>query len=174
MSDEPRKQRQTRHVRKRKRSNIEDRLSAWELAGRGYSLRAIARELKLSGPQQAKNLLEKGFEEFYSPVVEQRRAEVETGVRQLAPVFFRKALKGDVEASREWRELMAVIRKLHGTDTPVRQEHTGAGGGPIVFDLSKLTDEQLDRIDDQLAGGNVEGDRDPAAASAGEGGEAAS
>lgn len=180
MSEGPRKQRQTRYVRKRKRANIEDRLSAWELAGRGYSLRAIAKELKLSGPQQAKNLVDQGFAEFYSPKVDELRASITEGFDQLRPVFFKKALKGDIEAAREWREQTAALRKLYGVDAPVRQEHTGANGGPIVFDMSKLDDQQfanLDRQLDALVGGgegNVEVGASSPPSPPGEGGEASS
>lgn len=171
------KPRETRRGRKRRKSNVEQRLSAWELAGRGYSLRAIAKELGLSGPQQAKNLVDKGFGEFFSPKVDELRASITEGFDQLRPVFFKRALKGDVEAAREWREQTAALRKLYGVDAPVRTEHTGKDGGPIVIDMSKLSDEQfadLDRQLDALVGGSdgdVEGRADSPPSGSGEGGE---
>lgn len=59
----------------------------------------------------------------------------------------KKATRGDAEASHV---VIAAIRqrsKLFGLDAPTRTEHSGPEGGPIMsFDLSKLTDEQIDAI----------------------------
>lgn len=50
-------------------------------------------------------------------------------------------------------EIMREVRRLNGLDMPIRQEVTGAGGGPLQVerrehepDLSNLTDDQLARI----------------------------
>jgi hypothetical protein len=147
-------------VRKQKRATVEDALRAWEIAGQGGSLRYIAKTMGLSGPQQAKNLLERGFQDFYSPLVNQRRAEIEEGTRQLLPVFFKRAAKGDSEAAREWRALIEVLRKLHGLDAPTRTELSGKNGAPLSTSaLVTLTDEQLARLArGQSAGAAGDGD----------------
>jgi hypothetical protein len=80
-----------------------------------------------------------------------------------------KARKGDAEAAHV---VIAAVRqrsKLFGLEAPTRNEHTGKDGGPIAaFDMSKLSDAQIERL---IAGDTsvLEGDDAPGAEGASEG-----
>jgi DNA-binding CsgD family transcriptional regulator len=54
-----------------------------------------------------------------------------------------RALRGDVQAIREALHISKRRSELLGLDAPRRQELSGPGGKPLVFDLSRLTDEEL-------------------------------
>jgi hypothetical protein len=54
-----------------------------------------------------------------------------------------RALRGDVQAIREALHISKRRSELLGLDAPRRQELSGPDGGPIEFDLSALSDEEL-------------------------------
>lgn len=142
--------RKTRTADKRRAATLEDALRAWDLRNEGCSLREIAKRMNLSGPQQARNLVERGFTAFYSPKVEQRRAESDERMHRLLAEFMpvatnkKKALDGRLAAADRVVKIDRELRQLHGLDAPTRTEYTGADGAPIVFTFAEaFPDEQL-------------------------------
>jgi hypothetical protein len=80
--------------------------------------------MKLSGPQHASNLVERGFKEFYSPKVEQRRSESDARMQLLlaefAPIALnkRKPLEQRLAAADRVLKIDRELRTLHGLDAP--------------------------------------------------------
>lgn len=138
----------------------------------GYTIRDVAKKLgkAISTVHEA---IEKELNEIPAAQVDQLR-EID-GARLEAVIrgHLSKARRGDAEAAHV---VVAAIRqraRLFGTEAPKKTEHTGKDGGPFVFDLTKLTDEQLDRL---VAGDTsvLASDNAASAQGAGEGGEASS
>jgi hypothetical protein len=76
--------------------------------------------------------------------------------------LFNKAMKGDVGAIVWWEKTRG------GRSDKTRHEHSGPDGGPIPFDLSKLSDKELEELERlrgliALAGGNSGGEGAPSA-----------
>ena len=57
-----------------------------------------------------------------------------------------RALQGDVQAVREALHISKRRSELLGLDAARRQELSGPDGGPIEFDLSALSDEELAQL----------------------------
>lgn len=116
--------RKTRTADKRRAATLEDALRAWDLRNEGRSLREIAKRMNLSGPQQARNLVERGFTAFYSPKVEQRRAESDERMHRLLAEFMpvatnkKKALDERLAAADRVVKIDRELRQLHGLDAP--------------------------------------------------------
>jgi hypothetical protein len=116
--------RRTRGIDKRRGRDLEKELAAWDLRAKGYSLRAISRELDLSGPQHARNFVERGFKGFYSPKVEQRRAEADERLQmmlaEIVPVVMnkRRSLDDRLAAADRVIKIDREVRRLHGLDAP--------------------------------------------------------
>lgn len=72
------------------------------------------------------------------------RKELKTGVTEanakIAQRLFKKAIDGDTTAMIWWTKARAGWRETQ------RQEVTGADGGPVQLDVSKLTDDELQAI----------------------------
>lgn len=164
-----------REVRRRLDAS-ERQAKAVDLFIQGWPYRRIAAELGYGGPSSVKKAIDSAINKAPSRAVAELRIEVEERDRLLlseiipAALNKRLALEERLKAVDRVLKLNAELRQLHGLDAPTRTEHTGKDGGPIVFDLSRLTDEQLERL---LTGDtSVLGARDPASAEgAGPGGE---
>jgi len=125
---------------------------AVELAIKGWSYRRIAARVG-KGKSAVAEALHQEFER-----VRPRPEEVETLrniqreqlQRQLAS-WVPRSLRGNKDAALVVARFLDRAAKLDGLDAPDRAEHTGKDGGPIVtanFDLSRLSDEQIDRLAD--------------------------
>lgn len=140
---------------------------AVDLYRQGWSLRKVAAELGYAGPAGAHKAIRSAIQKVPSASVNELRTELEEHARlwnerasAMHEVLEPKWKKGDLEAMAEARALDAEARKrdehlakLHGVYAPTKSEVTGKDGAPIIsIDLSKLSDEQLERI---LAG-NIE------------------
>lgn len=149
--------RKTRLVHKRKAATVDDALRAWDLRTQGLSLRAIQRELGLSCVQQASNLVERGFKDFYSPKVEQRRSECDSrqlqAIEQLSKIAFskRKSVKNDarIAALGELRKWDRENRMLHGLDAP--EASVQLVGAVEVKDARSRLLDRLDALAEQAA-----------------------
>src|SRR5919109_1781571 len=82
--------RNTGGVDRRRAATAERRVRALDLRLKGYSLRAIARELGMSGPEAAAKLVNGALRDIPSPKVAELRLEVDERSRimleQLMPV----------------------------------------------------------------------------------------
>lgn len=118
------KKRRTRAADKRRKASLDDALRAWDLRNQGLSLRQIAKQMNLSGPQQARNILERGYTAFYLPGVEQRRAESEERMRRLFATFMPISENKRLEVSDRVAAASIVIkadrelRQLRGDNAP--------------------------------------------------------
>lgn len=75
--------------------------------------------------------------------VEQLRDIQRAQIQGLLGVWIPKARKGDKDAALVAHKYLERAAKLDGLDAPMRNEHTGTGGAPIVINVSNLDDEQL-------------------------------
>lgn len=96
-------------------------------------------------------------EELLQIRVRELEREVER-LRRVAAAFEKKAVAGDVgaadivvKASGKRIDAIEKTSKIEGSAAASRAELTGGDGGPLRFDLTGLTDEQIDR----LAGGDA-------------------
>lgn len=143
------------------------RAEALRLHVDGWTMREIAKKVG-----KALSTVHEGIEaelaEITRPHAEEahkereRKREVE-GARLDAIIrgHLKKARAGDAEAAHVVISAVRQRAKLFGLEAPTKTEHTGRDGGPIMsFDLSKVSDEQLERILagdlSALAGGDPE------------------
>jgi len=136
----------------RRRAVVADqRALALDLRIKGASLRDIARELSLSGPQQAKNLIDGALKDIPSPHVEQYRAEIDERSRALLstlyPIATSKARPLDERLAAVDRivRIDRELRQLHGLDAPTKTEISGPEGGPVKLDVDPA-DEILGKL----------------------------
>lgn len=150
------------------------------LAVRGWSTRRIGKRLNRHHSTVAEALNAEFARVRPSEEDVQRRRQLlgEQLEEQIAK-WRRRANTGDKDSAMALARFYDRYAKLYGLDAPSRTEHTGKDGAPIAsmaFDMSKLTDAQIDRL---LAGdssvvdggrGNKPGDPpgDPSASVEGE------
>ena len=82
-------------------------------------------------------------------VAQRREREREDDLARLAIVIrgsIRKAAKGNEAAAHVVVSAIRQRAKLLGLEAPTKTELSGSNGGPIVFDLSRLTDAQIDSL----------------------------
>lgn len=134
---------------------------ALELRIAGLTVREIASRVK-KAPSTVHEAIETELAAIPAPGVVELRELQGSQLDALVRGHMPKARKGDAEAAHV---VIAAIRqkaKLFGTEKPTRTEHTGRDGAPIAtlaFDLSKLTDDQLERLiagDASVLGGGAE------------------
>lgn len=147
------------------------RARALQLHIDGWSMREIARKVgkALSSVHEG---IEAELAEITAPHAEQaqkereRKREIE-GARLDAVIrgHLKKARGGDAEAAHVVISAVRQRAKLFGLEAPTKVEHGGRDGAPITtmaFDMSKLTDEQLERVlagdFSALTGGDAAGD----------------
>jgi len=132
------------------------KVSAMRLSGfRRQDL--IAKELRVS-----KATIHRDFKVLDEMYQERAAADIATAkgidlerVDDLILAIWVRAKAGSLPAIEEGRQLLATRAKLLGLDAPKRQWVSGPDDGPIPIqeeslDLSKLSDEELERLDDAL------------------------
>lgn len=143
--------RNTRGVHRRRAGVAEQRAKALELRVQGMSLRQIAKQLGLSGPQQASNLIEGALLDIPSPHVEAYRKEIDERSRDLLAVLVpiaaaqRRPLDERLAAVDRIVKIDRELRQLHGLDAPTRTEISGPDGGPVKLDVDPA-DEILGKL----------------------------
>lgn len=131
----------------------EKQASAIRLYLQGWSMRRIAGELGYAGPSGVHKAIRSAIAKVPAPAVNELRTEIEERSRlmleELWPIVqnARRSVDDRLAAMDRIIRIDKERRAMHGADAPTKTEHTGKDGGPIVtYDLSKLTDEQLDRL----------------------------
>lgn len=154
-------QRNTRGVDRKRISTAEKRAMALDLRAKGHSLRSVARELKLSGPQQASNLIEGALKDIQSPAVAQYRKEIDERSRlllqELMPVVLnsKKPFDERMAAMDRVVRIDRELRALHGLDAPTQSVQLTA-----EVAAKDVHQQLLDRLA-RLAESVGEGEADP-------------
>lgn len=144
---------------------------AVRLALKGWSTRRIGKHLGLHHSTVA-DALNAEFDRVRpsEDEVSRRRAIMGVQLEEQIASWRPRSLAGDKDAAAALVRFKDRYAKLYGLDAPTRAEVTGRDGGPIAFDLSNLSDEQVDRLAAGDASVLVSGG-DPDAQSSGPGGE---
>lgn len=102
------------------------RKQAIELRLQHLSLRAIAKQMNLGGPESARKLIDGGIRDIEAPSVEELRKQLTENAHLRQNVLSSAAAKGDLEALREHRREDEHIAKLHGVYAKSEVELTGS------------------------------------------------
>lgn len=111
----------------------------------------IARELGIT-PQSVSGMLKRIFGPMADQILEdafELRREQILGLRAMIRVAVSRALRGELPAMDRAERLYNRLSKVAGLDAPVKNEHTGKDGAPLVnfdVDFSRLSNDQLERI----------------------------
>lgn len=137
----------------------EEKHRAWKLTVAGMTIRDIARILGCSHGK-AHTLVREALAEVPERLKAERVALADARIDGIVRAHW--PLRKDGESAKVVLAAVKQSRELFGLDAPTRTEISGKGGGPLVtFDLSKLTDEQLERLCDgdpsALPGGDAGG-----------------
>ena len=124
------------------------RALALDLRVSGHTVREIAAKVG-KAPSTVHEAIEAELRAIPAAAVAELRDVEGARLDALIRGHITKARRGDAEAAHVVISAIRQRSKLFGLEAPVRTEHTGKNGGPIpiaAFDLSKLTDDQLDRL----------------------------
>lgn len=117
------------------------------LALKGWSTRRIGKKLGLHHSTVA-DALNAEFERVRPSEEEVSRRRTILGVQleeQIAS-WRPRSLGGDKDAALVLVRFKDRYAKLYGLDAPTRTELSGEGGGPVVFNLNGITNEQLSAV----------------------------
>lgn len=142
-------------------SRAEEIDRALRLVRAGYTVRDISNVTGWSRGK-AHNLVAEGRAAIAETAAKELLAEIVDRERALIKAHWKN--RGDPEHAK----VIQLSDKVIIATLPTKTEVTGKGGGPIVtYDLSKLTDAQLERLADgdvsALVGGDARGAADPGA-----------
>lgn len=147
------------HIREQIADALRDgqKATALTLKINGATFEAIGKTLGIKSVT-ARELVKEALREYgeeNAARVAEKRAEAEIRFNKVLLGLAPQVSKGHIGASREFRQTVAEICKLHGLYAPERHEHSGPGGRPIAaltIDPEKLSDEQLQVLIERLSG----------------------
>lgn len=120
---------------------------AVRLAIKGWSTRRIGKHLGLHHSTVA-DALNAEFDRVRpsEEEVARRRAIMGVQLEEQIAAWRPRSLDGDKDAAMVLVRFKDRYAKLYGLDAPTRTELSGEGGGPVVFNLNGITNEQLSAV----------------------------
>lgn len=124
---------------------VERELLALEFRKQGLTYRRIGLNLGIT-EDGAWRAVMRGLRHIREEIAETAPEVLDLELQRLDDMFvghYKKAKEGDARSTDICLRIMERRARYLGLDAAIRQELTGADGGPVQVDLSTLTDEEL-------------------------------